>query len=138
VEARHGRGNRDHIAAGQSVYLLDSKLLKDTVWLERDVLHVRRVDASGDEYAIPDLTRRIDKAAHALERELELGVGFRVAVYPVVVIWGHFEAGEQYAGRVAYVDGDRVADWLRQRPVDLHQKDKIEAVKNWLKSLGAA
>jgi Nuclease-related domain len=45
--------NRDHIAVGPAVYLLDSKLLKDEVWIDSDGLHLRRVDKSQDEYVVP-------------------------------------------------------------------------------------
>lgn len=134
----YGYGNRDHIAAGPAVYLLDSKLLKDEVWLDQAGLHVRRVDASRDEYVIPDLTEKMTRAARALKRDLDTAVGFPVAVYPVVVIWGHFDAGEQWDGNVAYVDGDRVASWLVGRPVDLRDERKRRAVQEWLRGLPRA
>src|SRR5215211_3434920 len=116
LAGRNGNGNRDHIAAGPAVYLLDSKMLKDEVSLDGDLLRVRRVDDSGDEYAVTAPTAAMTYAARALKRELDKAVGFPVAVYPVVVIWGLFAAGSQWDGAVAYVDGDKLADWLEGRP----------------------
>lgn len=138
LAARYGKGNRDHIVAGPAVYLLDSKMLKDQVWLEGDVLRLRRVDDSGDAYAMPHLTARMTKSARALKRNLDSAVGFPVAVYPVVVIWGHFDAGVQWAGGVAYVDGDKLADWLMTRPTDIRDAGKQQAVQNWLAALPSA
>jgi len=134
----YGKANRDHIAVGPAVYLLDSKLLKDEVWLDEGGLHVRRMDESGDEYVVPDLTTRMTGAAEVLKRALEAAVGFPVAVYPVVVIWGHFAAGAQWDGNVAYVDGDRIATWLTERPADLLDERKRKAVEAWLRALPRA
>lgn len=138
LATRSGKGNCDHIVVGPAVYLLDSKLLKDEVWLDAKGLHVRRVDDSGDEYVIPDLTRRMGGAARSLERELEAGVGFPVAVYPVVVVWALFAAGSQWDGDVAYVDGDQIATWLESRPTDLRDLAKRRKVESWLRSLPRA
>lgn len=138
LAARYGKGNRDHIAVGTAVYLLDSKLLKDEVWLEGDVLHVRRLDGSGDRYQVADLTFRMTRGAHALEQDLDRALGFPVAVYPVVVVWGHFDAGVQWAGGVAYVDGDELADWLLTRPSDIRDSRKQQAVRDWLAALPSA
>jgi hypothetical protein len=134
----YGLGNRDHVAAGPAVYVLDSKLLRDEVWLDEGGLHVRRVDASRDEYVIPKLTERMRMAARSLKRDLDHAVGFPVAVYPVVVIWGHFAAGAQWDRDVAYVDGDRLAVWLTDRPADLLEERKRQAVQDWLRALPSA
>jgi hypothetical protein len=80
----------------------------------------------------------MSRAAQALKRDLEAAVGFPVAVYPVVVIWGHFAAGAQWDGNVAYVDGDRIAEWLAERPVDLRDETKRQAVRRWLRALPRA
>jgi Nuclease-related domain len=134
----YGNANRDHIAVGPAVYLLDSKLLKDEVRVEKGRLHVHRLDASDDRYEVEAPTRSMAAAAKALKRDLDEAVGFPVGVYPVVVIWGHFDAGEQWDGSVAYVDGDKIADWLRQRPRDLRDERKQRAVQDWLRALPRA
>jgi hypothetical protein len=138
LAAAGGRANHDHVVAGPAVYVLDTKLLKDEVWVDDRGLHVRRVDASGDEYVVESPTRRLSSTARALERDIEAATGFPVAVYPVAVIWGHFAAGAQWDGNVAYVDGDRVVEWLLARPVDLLDTRKREAVQRWLRGLPAA
>lgn len=129
--------NRDHIAAGPAVYLLDSKLLKDEVWLDEAGLHVRRVDVTREEYVVPAPTRSMETAARALKRDIEQTVGFPVQVYPVVVIWAHFGAGVQWDGAVVYIDGERVTEWLRSRPADLLDERKRCAVGDWLRTLPA-
>ncbi|MGH3025630.1 MAG: nuclease-related domain-containing protein [Gaiellaceae bacterium] len=134
----YANANRDHIAVGPAVYLLDSKLLKDEVWLDQAGLHVRRLGASHEEYIVSDLTRRMGAAARALKRDLDKAVGFPVAVYPVVVIWGHFPAKAQWDGEVVYVDGDAIADWLETRPADLRDERKRAAVREWLLALPRA
>ncbi len=142
-----GRSNRDHVAAGPAVYLLDSKMLKDEVWVNDQGLHVRRIGPVDDEYVDRHLTQRMSAAARAVKRELDAAVGFPVAVYSVVVIWGHFAQGAYWdtsssrpdgEGAVAYVDGERIADWLAHRPMDLVDPTKRAAVKAWLKSLPRA
>jgi hypothetical protein len=134
----YGNTNRDHVAAGPAVYLLDSKLLKDEVWVDEAGLHVRRVDESHDEYVVPGLTARMSGAARVLKRDLDAAVGFPVAVYPVVVIWGHFAASAQWDRNVAYVDGEKLASWLAERPVDLRDERKRAAVRQWLRALPRA
>jgi len=81
----YGNANRDHIAAGPAVYLLDSKLLKDEVWVDEDGLHVRRVDLSDNGYVYAHVARQMVAAARALKRDLDEAVGFPVAVYPVAL-----------------------------------------------------
>jgi hypothetical protein len=130
LATRSGRGNRDHIVAGPAVYLLDSKLLSDHMWLEGDVLHAGGVP-------VHDLGARMRNTARAVERDIDEALGFPVAAYPVVVIWGHF-ADVQHAGGVTYVAGDELADWLRSRPADLRDERKRELVREWLRSLPRA
>jgi hypothetical protein len=138
LATRYGKGNRDHVAAGPAVYLLDTKLLKDEVWVDGAGLHVRRVDESRDEYVIHGLTERLTRAAKTLKRDLDAAVGFPVAVYPVVVIWGHFATGAEWDGQVAYVDGEQIAAWLAKRPVDLRDERKRQSVRDWLSALPKA
>jgi hypothetical protein len=138
LATHYGSGNRDHVAVGPAVYLLDSKLLKDKVWLEGDVLHVERLDESGDTYRVTDLNDQMSKATWSLKQDLDAAVGFPVAVYPVVVVWGNFDAGSDWAGEVAYVAGEQIAEWLRSRPVDIHDEKKREAIFAWLDSLPRA
>jgi hypothetical protein len=116
-----GSSNYDHIAAGRGVYLLDSKLLTEV--REEYMLKVGRK-------ALAD--------ARSLERKIEAAVGFPVAVYPVVVIWSPSDTGEKHVGGVDFIEGDRLADWLRRRPTDLLHEHKVRAVQDWLGSLQAA
>jgi hypothetical protein len=130
--------NSDHVAVGPAVYLLNSKLLRDRVWIKDGRLHVHRLDASDDKYNVEAPTKAMIAASKALKRHLDASVDFPVAVYPVVVIWGHFDAGEQWDGGVAYVDGEKIADWLRARPADLRDEGKRAKVRDWLRALPRA
>jgi hypothetical protein len=56
----------------------------------------------------------------------------------VIVIWGHFAAAAQWDGQVAYVAGERIADWLAERPIDLRDERKRQVVRHWLRSLPKA
>ena len=77
-------------------------------------------------------------AAGTLKRDLDHAVGFPVAVYGVVVIWGHFDARAVWDGDVAYVDADHLAAWLLSRPVDILDERKRKAVQDWLRALPRA
>lgn len=135
----YANGNRDHIAAGPAVYLLDSKLLRDELTLTEAGLHVHRTGVPEADYVIPNLTQRMNAATRALKRDLDAAVGFPVAVYGAYVFWGGtFLAGEQWDGNVVYIDGDRLAEWLASRPVDLHDERKQRAVREWLAALPRA
>jgi hypothetical protein len=72
----------------------------------------------------------MSRAGRALKRDLDNAVGFPVAVYPVVVVWGHFAATAQLDRDLAYLDGDALADWLAERPVDLRDERKRGAVRD--------
>ena len=77
-------------------------------------------------------------AATAVSNNLYKSLGFKVWVYPVVVIWSWFPAGVYWDGDVAYVAGEQVADWIAGRPADLLTAEKQAAVKAWLKELPKA
>jgi hypothetical protein len=55
--------------------------------------------------------------------------------YDVEAPTARMAAGEQWDGSVAYVDGDKIADWLQSRPADLRDERKEHAVREWLCAL---
>jgi hypothetical protein len=132
----YGKTNRDHIVVGPAVFLLNSKLIRDEVTVEEDGLRIRNFDTNAESPLRP--TKAMSAAAKALARDIESAVGFPVHVYPIVVIWSSFPAGEYWEGDVAYVDGERIADWIARRPHDVLQSEKRTALKSWLKAQPAA
>jgi hypothetical protein len=132
----NGQGNRDHVLVGPAVYLLDTKNLEDDLTLEGDALRVRRIEQPRDSYVLDGLTASMRGAAKKLSHEIRQATGERVWVYPVVVLWGRFEAKTAEAGGVCYVSGHHVADWLRSRPNDLHTWRR-QLVEDWLRSAEA-
>jgi hypothetical protein len=50
----------------------------------------------------------------------------------------HLRRVDDSEGDVAYVDSDKLADWLRLRPIDLHDERKREIVREWLGALPRA
>lgn len=124
-------GNRDHVAVGRGVFLLDSKMLPDELTLEGTALRVTRIDNPRDSYLADGLTSWIKWSASQLSAEIRAATGERVWVYPVVVLWGLFEAGVVEVGGVTYIDGERLASWLAERPstLDAHRR---EVVASWL------
>lgn len=128
-----GYGNRDHVLAGPAVYLLDTKHhIDDRLALEGTALRVQRVDQPRDAYLLDGITPAMKRAAGRLSDEIFRDTGQRVWVYPVVVLWGYFDEGVAEAGGVFYVDGEKVAGWLRSRPTDLHNRRR-EVVETWLR-----
>jgi hypothetical protein len=123
--------------AGPAVYVLDSKNFVDrTIRVKGSSLRVTAIDDFDETYVID----RFPVVAQALEleRAAKLELGFGVAVYPVVVVWGRFEAQEAWIGEVAVVHGKRIVDWLEERPADLLRADKRQIVADWAASLPTA
>jgi hypothetical protein len=132
-------GNRDHVVGGSAVFLLDSKNLNDSeVRVDGCELVVTRIDNPEDSYKQDKPIYSIERSARSFSRELAAEVGFPVAVYPVIVLWAIFPQETVYAGNVAVVSGERLAEFIRGRPVDLFDVSKRESVARWLRALPSA
>ncbi len=132
------RGNHDHVVSAGAAFVLNSKNVKDSrVSVEGDALRVTHLDGD-DGYLADRWLPTIEGEARSLKRELERRLDFPVHVYPVVVIWGQFEAEQQYVGDVSIVRGDKLVDWLRSRPVDLPSPEKRAAVTRAVRELPRA
>ena len=136
-DLQNGRGNRDHILVGSSVYLLDTKNLADELTLEGTALRVRRIDQPRDSYVMDRLTENMKVAARSVNRDIRRVTGERVWVHPVVVLWGQFDAGEAEADGVFYVHGRMLRQWLKERPIELDDRRRA-AVCAWAKAAPAA
>lgn len=130
------RGNRDHIVAGPALYLIDSKNFNDSAAkVEGLALRITRLDDPDDQYVLDALVPAMQRAARSLERELRAATGIGAAVYPIVAIWGRFEARATYAGDVAVVRADTLADWIDRRPLDILDPAKRARVQAWVRDL---
>jgi hypothetical protein len=131
-------GNRDHIVAGPSVFVLDSKNFHGScVTIEGSGVRVARIDdPDRDGYLLDRFF--VKHAAWSLAQSAETKLGFPIAVYPVLVVWAQFEPGAAWLGNMAIVRGDLIADWLQKRPADLLDQERRVLVASWVKSLPLA
>jgi Nuclease-related domain len=123
-----GYGNRDHVVVGPAgVFLLDSKNLGGTVTLLGSSLVVeRRLDADAS-YQV-QIERSLRAQAAGVSAELALSSGLKPWVQPVAVIWGAFSQRAVEHDGVAYVHGDELTTWLRDRPVRLAPEETATLV----------
>jgi hypothetical protein len=137
VTSGDGPWNRDHIVAGGSVFLIDTKNLSDsTTTKEGKTLRVTHIEDPDVNYVVDSFPVR--RQAYWLEREFEEKLGFPVAVQPVLAIWGRFPAEETWIGDMAVVHAARVADWIEARPANLLREDKRRLVSACVKRLPSA
>lgn len=80
----------------------------------------------------------VTRSTYWLGRTAEEDLGFPIAIYPVLVLWGRFEAGESWIGNLAIVHGSRIVDWLASRPEGLIRPGQRDAVAAWVKKLPSA
>jgi nuclease-like protein len=133
------RGNHDHVVAGVAVYVLNTKNLKDSqISVEGKSLRVRRLDDPEDSYLADRWVPSADREATLLKRELERSLGFPVAVYPVIVIWGAFEREPRWIDNVCVLNGEEVADWIASRPADLLSLERRRKVADYVESMPRA
>jgi hypothetical protein len=139
-DLRWGRGNHDHVVAGPSVYVLNTKYLKDSsIEIDGKNLRVRRLDDPTDSYLADRWVPQATAEAKSLKRELEKALaGSPVTVYPVIVLWGEFDSEPHWINDVFVLSGHYVADWLRSRPADLLNLEKRQAAMNYVRSMPRA
>jgi hypothetical protein len=113
------RGNRDHILVGPSgVYLLDTKALAGVVRVDGDLVTVDRADDPRGSYRLERLASMLRAEAARVKADLEVTAG-RTWVQAVVVVWGEFPQRVVGGDRIAFVHGDKLVAWLRERPATL-------------------
>lgn len=133
------QANHDHVVAGPAIYLLNTKNVPESaVTLENDRLRIALIDDPGDSYLADRWIPAVENEARSLKRRVDRELGFPVAVYPVIVLWAHFEEGQTYVGDVCVVDGNQLVEWIRARPADLHSDDKRRRVGSWVTALPRA
>jgi hypothetical protein len=123
------RANHDHVVAGAAVYVLNSKNLKDSeIAIEERGIRVTRIENPEDGYLADRWCLKVQREAWSLKQELDRDLGFPVHVYPVLVLWGRFAAGQAYSGMVSIVSGDTLVDWIKSRPTDFPDQEKQRRV----------
>ena len=132
--------NHDHVVAGRSAYVLNTKNVPDsTVAIEANALRVSLIDSPEASYLADRWVPGVQREAEALKKTLEKEVGFPVWVNPVIVIWGMFPKAEvMWMGDVAVVHGLHVVDWIAARPTDLPNPKKQAQVMRAVMSLPSA
>jgi hypothetical protein len=131
--ASAGGGNRDHVVAGGSVFLLDTKNFSDSmIVVEGRTLRIQAIEDPDKSYVVDRFP--VSRSAYWLERDAERELGFPIAIYPVVVVWGRFDEGTAWLGKVVVVRGDLITGWLESRPPDLRD-DKRADVARWVGNL---
>jgi len=131
--------NHDHVVAGAAVYVLNTKYVKDShIEIEGANLRVQRIDDPDNSYLADQWVPKAGREANSLKWELEKAVGFPVAVYPVIVLWGDFDLEPCWIGDVFILHGKSVADWIESRPADLLKADKRRAVADYVRSMARA
>lgn len=110
---QEGKANLDHVLTGPpGVFLLETKNLAGTISVEEGVLVARQFDDPDETYRYRSLAPRLRGQAKELSARLHAETGRRTWVNAVVVIWGHFPAGETWTENVTYVSGQRLKAWL--------------------------
>lgn len=131
------KANIDHLVIGPSVFVLDSKNLKDSVIsVEGAALRVSRIDDPESGYLIDRFPVRGQSLR--LEQSIEKRFGFRVQVQPVVVVWGAFPERDAWLKSLAVVAGDHLIEWLESRTPTIVRDEQRMALASWVKNLRAA
>jgi D-alanyl-D-alanine carboxypeptidase (penicillin-binding protein 5/6) len=134
-----GRGNHDHVVSNGAVFVLNSKNLCDSrVTIESGVVRVTRIDNHDDSYVADRWVAGATREAESLQWELRRELGWGVAVYPVIVVWGAFADEQTWVDSVCIVRGDRLVDFLESRPADLLQDVKRAQVAEAVRALPRA
>jgi Nuclease-related domain len=115
AEEQNGKANIDHVVVSpRGVFLLDSKRLGGAVSIDRDTVHLQRLDDDDDFYDDRKLARKVRGCAVRLQEDIEQRTGVRW-VQPVVVFWNDFDAGLVNGQNVIFVHGERLVDWLGEQ-----------------------
>ncbi len=119
-EVRHdlagATGNIDHVVIGPpGVFLLDSKNWSGEVIIDGSGTPALRSPDRARPLILDRIPRQLRREAARHHEVLAASLGGAPWVNPVVVLWAEFEQRVVDTGRVAYVHGDEVVDWLRNR-----------------------
>jgi hypothetical protein len=110
-------GNYDHIAVGSGgVFLIETNTLQGKVELRDGVPHLLRLLDPEAKLRFERIRPTALGAAARLKEEIERESGVPIWVQAVVVFWSPFPRGLVEDGRCVFVEGDRLAEWVVNRP----------------------
>lgn len=137
------RANHDHIVAGSSVFVLNTKNAVDgSITIDNNTIRVSRLGDSSEGYITESWVPQARAEAWTLQRELDDALGFPVYVYPVIVVWAKFDARQTWIADdtlpVAVVRGDVIAEWIESRPADLVDTMKRTRVMEFVRLMAPA
>jgi hypothetical protein len=114
-------GNRDHVVVGPAgAFLLDTKNVTGLAEIDDGVLTVRRPEDERATYQYSRLASSITGASAGLRNEISARIQVpRLWVQAIVVVWPRFEGDPQAVGRVTYLGGQQLADWLSSLPTQM-------------------
>jgi hypothetical protein len=134
-------GNVDHVVVGPGgVFLLETKNWEAVVDVIDGVPRMRRRHDPDFDRGLDRLPRQLLAAAVRLKHDIERVGGERTWVQAVLVLWCDFEAGVVEGDRCFFVHGDRLAEWLRERPATYPgvRVDRIRASLDQIAAQGRA
>jgi hypothetical protein len=136
VQWGSSKGNHDHVLAGPGVYVLNTKNVRDSsVEVDSHALRVRPLENPDGGYLADRWAPQVEREAESLARSISRSSGIPVHVYPVIVVWGVFEAGQTWLGNVCVVRGDQLSAWLLSRPRDILAPEKQKRVQQTVREL---
>jgi hypothetical protein len=137
---RGTRANFDHVVAGPSVYVVNSKNVPDSEVQIDDEGRVRviRLDDPELGYDADVWVRKARSESRAVKKMLGASLHFPVYVNPVLAIWGRFADEPRWVGEVALVRGDKLREFLLSRPADLLVEEKRGAAREAVAALPRA
>jgi hypothetical protein len=109
-----GAGNVDHLAVGPAgVFVLDSKAWGGVVSVDHDGATITPRDDPDAAWVARSQHRGAARTAARASRVLAAAAGMAApAARSVVVVWGTFPQRVAASGRVTYVAGEHLYDWL--------------------------
>jgi hypothetical protein len=123
---RPGGGNIDHLALGPGgVFVLDTKVWSGVVTVDNTGATVSPRDDPSASWTASGQQRTLPTAAAAVGRALAAATGQALpSPHAIVVLWSPFPQRVAVSGKVTYVAGEHLADWLTGQPRQLRD-DRI-------------
>lgn len=125
---RPGGGNIDHLAVGPGgVFVLDTKVWSGVVTVSNAGATVSPRDDPSASWTATGQQHTLPTAAAAVGRALAAATGQALpSPHAIVVLWSPFPQRVAVSGKVTYVAGEHLADWLTGQPRQLRD-DRIAA-----------
>jgi hypothetical protein len=121
-------GNIDHVVVGPGgVFVLDTKQPQGRVSVDGELVRVSRRANPRGAYTDPKMAGSVRGAAWGLNREIADLLGRSPWVRAAIVLWSPFEQRVVEGNRIAFVHGDALTDWLRDRPPQL-RPEQVAAI----------